>query len=115
MSHIDNDEWERQQYGNEDEMDSDERQDAEDILEGEVNLFASMPWINENVGSMMDAQLLRFKEPNQCRQCGKIDEALRAKKVEERFCSEKCSKEWHALLDTRVAQGLHDLRTRGYD
>ena len=112
MSHIDEDEYERQQYGNDDEVGG---PDDEDIEEGEVNLFSNMPWINENIGSMMDAQLLRFKEPNQCRQCGKVDEALRSKKVEERFCSETCSKEWHALLDTRVKQGLHDLRTRGYD
>lgn len=109
--HIDEDEYERQQY-EEDRRDSDIQ---DDVQEGEVNLFGNMPWINDNIGSMMDAQLLRFKEPNQCRQCGKIDEVLGAKKVEERFCSDKCSAEWHSLLDTRVKQGLHDLRTRGYD
>lgn len=90
-------------------------EDEEELEEGEVNLFASMPWINDRVGSLMDAQLLQYREPNQCRNCGKIDESLRQKKVEERFCAEKCKQEWTRLLDTRIAQGKHDLRTRGYD
>lgn len=115
MSHIDDEEWQRQQYDEDHGIHGENEEDFDDVEEGEVNLFGNMPWINENIGSIMDAQLLRFKEPNQCRQCGKVDEALREKKVEERFCSEACSKEWHSLLDTRVKQGLHDLRTRGYD
>lgn len=114
MSQDDYDTYDDRDADRED-FDADEFDLENDVQDGEVNLFPNMPWINQNVGSMMDAQLLRFKEPNQCRQCGKIDEGLRAKKVEERFCSEKCSKEWHELLDTRVKQGLHDLRTRGFD
>jgi hypothetical protein len=98
-----------------DETDLEDFDLENDIQEGEVNMFGNMPWINENIGSMMEAALTQYREPNQCRSCGKIDESLRTKKVEERFCSDKCSQSWHALLDTRVKQGLHDLRTRGFD
>jgi len=87
--------------------------DEEDLEEGEVNLFASMPWINQIIGSVMEAQLHRYREPNQCRQCGVI--MPEEKPAPERFCSAECRKEWHALLDLRIAQGKHDLRTRGFD
>ena len=87
----------------------------EDLEEGEVNLFPSMPWINENIGSVMERELTKYKEPNQCRRCGKIDESLRYREIKDRFCSNACKSEWHNLLDTRIAQGKHDLRTRGYD
>jgi len=87
--------------------------DEEDLEEGEVNLFASMPWINPFIGSMMEAQLLKYKEPNQCRWCGKIME--QEKPAPERFCSDLCMKQWHELMELRIAQGKHDLRTRGFD
>jgi hypothetical protein len=94
----------------EDEYDSDDWEEEDD--EG---FFSNIPWIGENFGSLLEAQLCRYREPNQCRQCGKFDEALREKKVEERFCSDECQKEWKAVMDVRIQQGLHDLRTRGYD
>lgn len=94
--------------------DKDEWEEDED-LEGEINLFKNMPWINTNIGSMLEAQLLRYREPNQCRQCGKIGESLRTKETPERFCSDECNKQWHKLMELRIAQGKHDLRTRGYD
>jgi len=89
--------------------------EEDDLEEDEINLFSSMPWINDNIGSMMEYQLTKYREPNQCRQCGKFDESIRTKEVTEKFCSDGCKKEWHNLLDIRIAQGKHDLRVRGFD
>jgi hypothetical protein len=87
----------------------------DDVEEGEINLFSSMPWINNNIGSIMEYQLTKYKEPNQCRQCGKFDESIRSKEVPEKFCGDECRKKWHDLLEVRIAQGKHDLRVRGFD
>ena len=87
----------------------------EDLEDGEINLFSNIPYLNDSIGSMLEAQLLRYREQNQCRQCGKVDEGLREKKVEERFCSEDCSKQWLQVMEVRIAQGKHDLRVRGFD
>ena len=91
----------------------DEWNEEENLGEGEVNLFANMPWINENIGSMLEAQLTRPTALDQCRQCMKrMDQE---KPVEERFCSPECRHEWEQLRDLRIAQGKHDLRVRGFD
>lgn len=108
-------EYEPDIYGDEAPNYDDEFEDEEDLEEGEVNLFSSMPWINQNIGSMMEHQLTRYKDKDQCRWCGKKDKSLESKDVSERFCSEKCSEEWHSLMETRIAQGRRDLRVRGYD
>jgi hypothetical protein len=97
----------------EEDYDHDEEEEA--LEEGEINLFANMPWINQNIGSMMEAQLVKYKEPNQCRSCGKHDESLRGKEAKDRFCSDQCRSDWNRLLEVRIAQGKHDLRTRGFD
>jgi hypothetical protein len=101
-----------------DQLYEEEREYYEDddyLEEGELNLFPSMPWINQNVGSTMEAQLLRYGDDGQCRQCGKFFEKLKGASIENRFCSEACSNEWHHLMEARIAQGKHDLRVRGYD
>jgi hypothetical protein len=94
-------EW-AEENGDEDDFFEDEEQD--DVL-----------FDSGLMGSQLEAQLLQFKEPNQCRQCGKIDESLRQKKIEERFCSEECRKKWRALAEIRIAVGKQDLEVRGYD
>jgi len=91
----------------------DEWMEDEDLEDGEVNLFANIPWINENIGSMLEAQLTRPTDPDQCRQC--LKRMPEVKPIPERFCSPKCREEWENLLKLRIAQGKHDLRVRGYD
>mgnify|MGYP001605814019 CR=1 FL=1 len=78
--------------------------DIEDELEGS-GMF----------GSMLEAQLVHFREPNQCCQCGKLDEALRQKQTSERYCSEECNQKWHQLFEVRLRIGERDLAIRGYD
>jgi ribosomal protein L40E len=94
-------EW-AEENGDEDDFFEDEEQD--DVL-----------FDSGLMGSQLEAQLLQFKEANQCRQCGKIEESLRNKKVEERFCCEECSKKWHQLMEIRLEVGKRDLESRGYD
>jgi hypothetical protein len=87
----------------------------EDIEEGEIDLFSGIPFINENIGSMMEAQLLKYGEEGQCRQCGKFFDKLKGVPIEERYCSPECREQWERLMEIRIMQGKHDLRTRGYD
>ena len=101
-------------------INEDDFEEDEDLELGEVNLFGNIPWINEGIGSMLEAQLLRYNDPHQCRQCGKFDRNIENTGEHEngdlkRFCSEKCRDEWMAIFELRLAQGKHDLRTRGFD
>lgn len=63
------------------------------------------------LGSMLEAQLLRYGK-GKCRQCGKV---MEEKFPQDRFCSEKCKKEWEQLCQLRIEIGKRDLETRGFD
>lgn len=69
----------------------------------------------EDIGNMMENQLTRYKDKDQCRWCGKRDKVLEDKNVAERFCCEECFKIWYDLLELRISQGKHVLRVRAFN
>lgn len=76
-------------------------------------LLTSPEWLDQQVGSIMEAWLTRETNPNQCRFCNNsLDwEADPA----ERFCDNDCEEAFEAVQEARVAIGERDLRQRGYD
>lgn len=78
------------------------------VEDGEICLFPNIDYLHESVGSTMERQLTQYKDGH-CRFCGGLIT------IKERFCSDKCKKEYDDLFELRLKVGKHDLRRRGFD
>lgn len=67
------------------------------------------------VSDVLERQLTMYKEPNQCRFCGKLDYHIIKKEIPEKFCSTECHRNWLAMQGICIAAGYDALQKRGFD
>jgi hypothetical protein len=74
----------------------------------------TLPKLDQQLGSIMEAWTTRDVAADQCRFCNeRLEEPT--DDPSERFCSASCADDFETVMDARIALGRRDLEQRGYD
>ena len=77
-------------------------------------VLSSPEWLDQNLGSVLEAWATRDVAADQCRFCNETLDAPTDDPTE-RFCSASCSEHFETVMGARIALGKRDLDQRGYD
>jgi hypothetical protein len=77
-------------------------------------IIASPNWLDQHLGSILEAWTTRDVDGDRCRFCTDHLEAP-VEDSSDQFCNEECAAAFETVMDARIALGHRDLEQRGYD